>query len=43
MWQNSAVKMAGESLFTAIVISSDSEDEEDEIKSDGALIFTRRV
>ena len=34
------VKMAGDSLFTAIVISSDSEDEEEEIGSDGALVFT---
>jgi len=33
------VKMAGDSLSTAIVISSDSEDEE-EIESDGALVFT---
>ena len=34
------VEMAGDSLSTAIVISSYSEDEEEEIESDGALVFT---
>jgi len=34
------VKMAGDSLSTAIVISSDSEDEEEEIENDDALVFT---
>ena len=34
------VKMAGDSFSTAIVISSDSEDEEEEIEIDGALVFT---
>ena len=39
-WQLFTVEMAGDSLSTAIVISSDSEDEEEEIESDGALVFT---